>query len=575
MWENIREEITLQKKSVLITLILVILILILTVAGALGYLWYQENHLFVEDAVYPMDAEVLDLRGQDISFNHYDTVHWQLPGCRILWDVPFQGGKVANDSTQLSVTTLTQEDLDIIYRYLPGVTTLNAAGCTEYDLLERFRREKPDCQVIYQVALGGTEVDYSATELTLMPQNFDLNTLRENLAHLPQVTAITFRSAELLPEELEALKADFAHISFQATVNIRGEECDNQTTELNLAGMTGEEVEEVCRRLSMLPNLQRVELMDGNNSCQLENIHVKQLKDSAPGVVFNYQFEFFGKTINTADEEVVIRGVKIGDENVDQVRSALDMMDGCRRFVLDSCGLSDEVMAKLREEYRGKTKVVWRVSFAKGNALTDAEVVYVSNDLRDSNCQNLVYFEDARYLDAGHNDTLTDISFISGMPNLEVVILSGSSIKDLSGFANCKKLRVLELCYCGLLSDISPLAACESLELVNISFTAIRDLSALDGLPIKNLCALNTSSKRVSQQEQQRFKLQHPDCETHYAGSDQPYGTCWRYEPDDAFKFRDWYVDMATAFDYDHYERNFSKAWYLTETGERDQTRTA
>lgn len=568
----------MKKKNVLITLILVVLVLILAVAGALGYLWYQENHLFVEDAVYPLNAESLDLRGQDISFTHYDTVHWQLPNCYIVWDVPFQGGKVSSDSTSLAVTSLTEEDLDIIYRYLPNLTVLDATGCQDYDLLEKFRQEKPQCHIGYQVNLGSYWADPATTELSLEPQDYNLETLKEALPHLPMVTSVTFRKTDLTPDQLEEIRAEFESITFQTTVEIRGTEYDGETTHLDLSGLESAEVESIAQKLALLPGLTNVELMDAEGNCSLATADVKTLKDAASGVTFHFTFDFFGQTINTADQEVIVKNVKIGDDNLDAVREALDMMEGCSRFVLDGCGISNENMAMLREEYRGKTKVVWRVSVARGSILSDAECLYLTWHLKNSNCENLKYFEDCRYLDAGHNETgqWTDISFVAGMPNLEMIILSGSSVKDLSAFENCKKLRVLEAGFCGLIEDISPLAGCERLEMLNISYSKVQDLSPLDNLNIKLLCDVQSyRSHLVPDDQVQNFKAKHPEAEVYCGISDQPYGQNWRYQPDDALKFREWYQELRTALDYDNYENNFDRGWYLTETGERDRTRSA
>lgn len=576
------EEPTLKKKNMLITLIAVVLVLILAVGGALWYLWYQENHLFVDDAVYPLNAESLDLRGQDISFTHYDTVHWQLPNCDILWDVPFQGGKVPSDSTSLAVKSLTEEDLDIIYRYLPDLTVLDATGCTDYDLLEQFRRERPNCRVGYQVDVGGSWADPAATELTLLPEEFQPETLKAALPHLPDVTAVTFRKTELTLEELDAFREEFPAVTFQATVELLGTEYDTETTQLDLSNLESSQVTEAAGKLALLPELANVELMDSQGVSKLELADVKALKTAVPGVTFHFTFDFFGQTINTADKDIVVKNAKIGDENLDAVREALDMLEGCDRFVLDGCGISNEAMADLREEYRGKTKVVWRVSVAQGSILTDAQCLYLTWHLKDSNCQNLKYFEDCIYLDAGHNETgqWTDVSFVAGMTNLEVIIISGASVKDLSAFENCKKLRILEAGFCGLIEDISPLAGCESLEMLNISYSKVQDFSPLDGLDIKVLCDVQSyRSNLVPDDVVSHFKFKHPDAEVYCGISDQPYGTNWRYEADAPSctedYYRQWYIQLRTALDYDHYEKNFDKGWYLTDTGERDTSRSA
>ena len=70
-------------------------------------------------------------------------------------------------------------------------------------------------------------------------------------------------------------------------------------------------------------------------------------------------------------------------------------------------------------------------TYGKGTIMTDAEVVRAVYDLVDDNCHNLIYCEDAKYMDIGHNENLFDISFIAHMPNLEAIILSGSSVKKL------------------------------------------------------------------------------------------------------------------------------------------------
>lgn len=114
-------------------------------------------------------------------------------------------------------------------------------------------------------------------------------------------------------------------------------------------------------------------------------------------------------------------------------------------------------MAKLRDEYREQTKVVWRISFGKGTTLTDAQVIRAVYDLVDTNCDNLKYCEDARFMDIGHNEYLKTSEFISGMKSLEYVIVSGSMISDLKPFGNCKNLKVLEAAFCEYIESVEGL----------------------------------------------------------------------------------------------------------------------
>jgi hypothetical protein len=282
---------------------------------------------------------------------------------------------------------------------------------------------------------------------------------------------------------------------------------------------------------------------------------VKQLKAAAPQASFHYVFDFYGVKLSTTDKEVKIYGKNIGDAGIDNLRSALDLMEGCERFVLEYCRISYDLLAQVREEYRDRTKLVWRVEFGGGSTFTDAEIIRSTYDLVDDNCENLIYCEDARFIDIGHNEYLDAVPFVAGMPNLEVIIVSGAPIKDLTPFENCKALRTLEIAFCHYIEDISPLAACENLQRMNIGFTQVTDLTALDDKAMELLCL---DGSKVSAEERERFKLLQPDCWLTY-GDKQPYGQGWRYDRED--KPLPWYQDIIDVFGYPEPMNN--GGWYL------------
>ena len=201
-------------------------------------------------------------------------------------------------------------------------------------------------------------------------------------------------------------------------------------------------------------------------------------------------------------------------------------MKGCKYLLLEHCYFSDEVLAQLREDYRDQTKIVWRIYFAKaGSCLTDRTVLRYVYNVTNSTVKQLKYCEDVEYIDFGHNEILSDWSWVSNMPRLKAIIASGSIIKDLTPFENCKELEFLELSNCGLVTDLSPLSGCESLKRLNISYTHVEDLSPLDKLPLE--CFVYVKP-RASQEELDRFGEVHPECLTQYEGNE--YGTPWRYE---------------------------------------------
>lgn len=521
-------------KKIVSILIVVTVIFLLTVAAAWGMTWYRENHVFIEEDAYPLNAKSLDLREKDISLAYYNELKRQLPDCEITWMVPFQGGRYDSAGTDtVKVSAIRQDEADFLGTYLPGLRTLDAAGSRDYDVLSQFRKDHPDCRVIYEIDLGDCLADPDAAELELNPGEYDYDTMMENLVWMERLTSLTLRTPDLTPEQLDAVGEKYPALDFSFTVDILGTEYDRAATELDLSALESSGVSQAAEKLSLFPDLTRVELMNGVSS-RLRKEDVKALMDAAPGAAFHYVFDFFGQAVSPETEEVSLKNMNIGDEGEAEIRAALDLMTGCKRLVLDNCKLSNEVLAQIREDYRGRTKVVWRVWFGKGSTLTDAELLRAVYGLKDSNCHDLIYCEDVVCMDIGHNEYLNDCSFVSGMVNLEYCIISGSPIKDLTPFANCTKLKFLELAFCGYLNDASPLASCTSLEMLNISNTKIVDLSPLDGLPLTNLIArmYPGGRSRVSAAERTRFTSAHPDCWAGFDDESQPYGKGWRYDTD-------------------------------------------
>ena len=554
-------------KKVVTVLAVIALVLALVVAGAVGFLWYRNTHVFVEGKAYSNRVDSLDLRQESISIEHYDQLKALLPDCEILWNVPFQNGTVSSDCGELTIDTISDGDIELMAAYFPNLKKVDASRCGDYAMLEKLQARLPELDVIYTVSLGGKSFAPDSTELSLAPEEFDLDTLTANLPYLPQVNTLEFLRTDLTLEQVEQLRTDFPGITFAFTVELLGQEYGEDTTELDLSAMTSEQVVEVSQKLPMLPALEKITLTDAGGNSQLPKEDVKTLQEAVPGVVIDYSFDFFGTRLSTAEEEVHIKNVKIGDEGESEVRAALDLLPNCKRFVLENCQISNEVMAKLRDDYRDRTKVVWRVNFGKGSSLTDAQILRAVYDLVDTNCANLTYLEDVRFMDIGHNEFLKESSFISGMKSLEYVIISGSMISDLKPFANCKNLKVLEAAFCEYIYSAEGLESCENLERLNISYTHITDLSPLDNLNLVNLCAMYEGKSRVPVEEQERFKALKPDCKMTFVGS-QPYGSAWRY--DDNNDPLEWYATIRKVFRYDIFPATPNHVgWYLD--GEDEQ----
>ncbi len=445
---------------------------------------------------------------------------------------------------------------------------VDLTGSTCYSRMASYAASHPEIQVIYTVAVGTGSISTQDADAVLTGGSYEFDKLVENLQYLPGLKTLKLQDCTLNPVQLDALRLAYPKVTFSCVVDINGVELGADTTELDLSAITPEQVDAVAVKLPLLTNLQKVELLSADGTCKLSVADILKLKEAAPNVLFHYdmEFELFGKTISTTDERVEFVDVQIGDEGEQQIRDALDKMVNCTYFKLDNCGLSNEVMARIRDDYP-HIKIVWRVFQTNKNRswLTDTEVVRAVYGISDSNSDFLKYCTDAKYIDLGHNTDMVDISFCAYMPNLEIAILSGSPIKDLTPLANCKKLEFLELAWCGHITDVSPLANCTGLKYLNIGHTSIRNVNALTGLNLEMLSFVNSGNK-VSMTEADWTAIQNvmPNCWITYNplkdSNATPYGVGWRYakSPLTATNFTECYKKVREVFDYDTVDQNIA-----------------
>ena len=439
---------------------------------------------------------------------------------------------------------VSSEDIGKLDEY-PNLQTVDLSGSTCYEAIGQYISAHPDVKVRYTVSIGPAEYDNETTAMSLCPSDFDFETLRENLKWLPAVSAVEFQDCMLTPEQLDSIASSYPNVYFSYNVKLGNESYDASAVDLDLSWLNSEQLEEAVVKMRLLPGLSNVQLTaeDGSNTLSVSD--VKLLQEQFPHVTFHYSFNLFGKTVSTSDERIEYDEVAIGNEGETEIRQALDILKACTYIKFDDCGIDSEVMAGIRDDYPD-VKVVWRIHVDKFSMLTDETMIRMTHRLVDSNIDELKYATEVTYMDIGHNPKLTDISFVSYMPKLECVIVSGSSVTDISYFANCPNLTWLELCFCGPLEDISALSELRNLKYLNVSYTKVSDLTPLEKVPLERLNCMHT---KVSNTQKNQFTALHPDCLSVFKGK-QPYGYGWRYN-DHGYTFFEYYVNMREVFRYD------------------------
>jgi Leucine-rich repeat (LRR) protein len=455
---------------------------------------------------------------------------------------------------ELALTADAVQDLSVIADY-PDLKLLDLRGSSlPLSDLAAWAGSHPELELRFDLGPGGPELDSRTQELEL-EAGFDPDALAQALPLLTSLQKLDLPETDLSPEALDLLAEAAPGVALDYSVRLPEGVFPRDTQSLDLSDLDVDALEAQMPRLALLPELKSVTLMDGDGDGAPTPEQVSRLMELLPDAEIAYRFPLFGQMLSTQDARVEFEDVPIGNDGVPALRDALSILPSCEYFLLDGCGIDNELCAQLRDEFPD-AHVVWRVYADMFNMLTDETMVRMTFTLNDENAQVLQYCTEVTYMDIGHNTALNDISFIASMTKLECVIVSGAPVRDVSVFANCPNIEWLELCFCGNVKDLSALSGLENLRFLNVSFSQVADISPIENLALERF---NCMGCKVSATDQAAYKAAHPDCIAIFEGK-QPYGYGWRYD-DNGYHYFSYYAHMREVFRYDeHYYGNHKEA---------------
>lgn len=540
-----------KKKSKGLLAVLIVLLVILLALAALFVVGRRYAH--INNAVVPKNEAYVDLRGEEIgdmssllqltapetidlretqlSAEDYETLCKAFPGCTVLWDVPFAGGRHAPETKSFVLSSLSAEDIAML-KYFPDLSMLDlrAADLSAEDIAS-LQSAVPDCRILWTVKVcEGLALENEATEVNLASA-IELEALVAAAGQLGGISEIKIEYFNISKEHYDALCAAFPDAKLEYGIEIAERQVVTPDVEkLDLSGVSYEEAAKIPELLLMLPNVKEAELMDaaGNSPFTLEQ--VAELAKLCPELKLNYSFELFGESVNTSTtQRLEYYDTKIGDEGLETFRQVLPIMHALEYLRFDGCGTSDEAVAQLRDEFP-QVKVVWKLTIGFVSIYTDTLRLWVNDGFLSKDLWKLKYCTDVRYIDFGHQLAITDLEWARYMPDLEVCIVAMTSITDISPLAECKKMEFLEI-FTNDVSDLSPLAELENLEYLNIGNMPITDISPIFGLNKLKMVNCNMCQS-LSQEQIDEFKALHPDTVFNYVWYVNPKGSGWNFDED-------------------------------------------
>lgn len=459
-------------------LLAVALLVLMLGAVAAGLIWHGQHYQMVDFKFYPKDVRTLDLRGEDISYKHYDKLHRQLPQVEVVWDVPFQGSTRASNVSSLTITELSDEDVEIL-DYFEALETINARDCQDYDQLLALLQRRPELEIDFVLPLDGRSVSPTVSRLTLSSIS------QEELALLPllrRLNTVTVTGCDNT-RDIASLQ-EYCHknnITFQIGLG------DTEIPE------DAETVTAVCIRqedlplLQFLPKLKQLELKTPEAPAQ----SLLALREQYPNVEISWSQTVAGKLFYDSDTLIDISNITVG--SLEQIAEEMTYFPNASQLEMNFCGVENEDMAAFREAHREDYKVVWTVYLGpKLPTRTDVTSIMPARDgtsvFHDEEAYNMRYCEDVIAVDVGHLD-VRNVEWAAFMPHLKYLILAWTGVRDLTPLSNCKELVWLELDNSPG-GDTTPLIGCTALEDINIGASGV-DATGLTQMPwLKNVWAI-------------------------------------------------------------------------------------
>ena len=500
--------------------------------------WFFSSYGVFSGRVIPRRADVIDLRGSEISVQKAEALAAEHPGKTVLWDVPLSGGSRPSDAEDLEITALSLSDIPL-FSCFPNLKSVDASGCTDYEALLALRSSYPALDLTAFVTVGGKAVPMDAQRAVLRADT-PLEELLDKLPFLPDLYRVSFAGGAVSYETQDALAAAFPGISFRWDVELLGRTASSAAKELSFAGssLSERDVHTLCENLFRFPSLERIDL----TGCGLAGEQIAAVR-AASGAAVLYELTLFGRTVSTDASELDFSGIRMGLSDVAVIEDALGEFPLLEKVVMCDCGISNEDMAALNDRHEN-VRFVWRVYFSGFSLRTDDTnfiAARVRNDfpIYSNDLEVLKYCPDLQALDLGHKN-ITHLNFLRYVPHLKYLILVENDVNDITPIGELQELTYLEMFWTKC-EDISPLQNCKALTDLNISYIYCRPAKCLETLVnMPQLERLWYCGNNLDAGQLEELQAALPDTEMYLAAHGEPTGSTWREHPH-YFEMRDFF----------------------------------
>ena len=396
----------------------------------------------VEEICQLTALKQLDLRNTGMTFDQYDAITAALPGCEILWSVPFQGGFLDNTVETVTLTRLEEGDIPVLHTYFPNLREIDGTGCSEYVMLCSLADMLPECSVSYLVPLGDQMLPRDTKEIQVdSVTEYELTTA---LDCLPEVEKVTV-TGNADKQTMVMLKTGYPQVNFEWTFDFYGQTVSSNQKEVELDKVKLSSAEELEEQMACFNALEKLVVL--NSGLKSEDLDALWKRHPETRLIWN---------------------VKVG--RIDIRTDATALMPYTYGYV-----------------YRDKHTRIYDKDCKEMKYLVDMVCMDFGHQwITDiSFCQYMPNLEYFLFCENG----VTDLTPLSHCKKLKYLEPFSNSIADISPLLECPALVDLNLSYVRI-DDITPLLelpAVENLWLTKHYFTEEQQQQIIDAHPDTNI----------------------------------------------------------------------------------------
>ena len=460
--------------------------------------------------------------------------------------VTIAGDEVKLDVTELILSNKTISDLSNISQ-LEHLARLDIReSFIDPEDIPVLQSQIPQCEILWSVNANNTLVESTATNLDIKNTNItDIKGLIKSLGYLNNLSSINLAGSDISVQDYKTLTEECADIEIIYNVDIYNMSISVDEKEIDLTNAEAIDAEETLSTLGYFSELEVVNFGNHSITGLLKDDFIAQY----PNVEFLWDVELLGDTVNSSATELDISNRAIDD--YEALADTFKYLPNLEYVDMCDCNLSNQQMEELNSNYPN-TKFVWKIMVGGWEMRTDIKAFSTGNRhntqwqeyagdymwLTDDDIADIRYCTDLMALDIGHQRTITNLEFLSELPNLKYLIIAATGITDISPVANLSELEYLEVFFTEI-SDFSPLLNLPNLYHINCCFVEIEDIDVF--VQMKQLKRLWISVCGLNQAQLDTLVNELPECEVE-GNSPHSTGAGWRSEENQV------YIDMMEIF---------------------------